>query len=41
MAGTSASAGNTLVFIFGGVISALINLSASRFADDSGMSFLP
>lgn len=29
-AGTSASAGNTLIFIFGGLISALINMTASN-----------
>lgn len=39
-AGTSASAGNTLVFIFGGVISALINLSGSHLQTTLGLSFL-
>jgi DHA1 family bicyclomycin/chloramphenicol resistance-like MFS transporter len=38
--GTSASAGNTLVFIFGGLISALINLSGSHLQTTLGLSFL-
>ncbi|WP_439879527.1 MFS transporter [Pseudomonas prosekii] len=39
-AGTSASAGNTLVFIFGGLISALINLSATDLQTTLAVSFL-
>jgi predicted MFS family arabinose efflux permease len=39
-AGTSASAGNTLVFIFGGLVSALINLSASHLHVTLAFSFL-
>jgi DHA1 family bicyclomycin/chloramphenicol resistance-like MFS transporter len=39
-AGTSASAGNTLVFIFGGVISALINLSGAHLQTTLALSFL-
>lgn len=40
MAGTSASAGNTLVFIFGGLISALINLSGNHLQTTLAVSFL-
>ncbi|KJZ48709.1 multidrug effflux MFS transporter [Pseudomonas fluorescens] len=40
MAGTSASAGNTLVFIFGGVISALINLSPFELLLTLALSFI-
>ncbi|WP_433737662.1 MFS transporter [Pseudomonas putida] len=39
-AGISASAGNTLVFIFGGLISALINLSASDLHSTLALAFL-
>jgi len=39
-AGTSASAGNTLVFVFGGMVSALINLSASHLQVTLAFSFL-
>jgi predicted MFS family arabinose efflux permease len=39
-AGTSASAGNTLVFIFGGLVSALINLSGSHLQTTLAFSFL-
>lgn len=39
-AGTSASAGNTLVFVFGGLVSALINLSASHLPVTLASSFL-
>lgn len=39
-AGTSASAGNTLVFIFGGLISALINLSGNHLQTTLACSFL-
>lgn len=40
MAGTSASAGNTLVFIFGGLISALINLSLFELQLTLALSFI-
>ncbi|MHC8403203.1 MFS transporter [Pseudomonas sp. MDT1-17] len=40
MAGTSASAGNTLVFIFGGLTSALINLSGTHLQATLAVSFL-
>jgi Bcr/CflA subfamily drug resistance transporter len=40
MAGTSASAGNTLVFIFGGLISALINLSPFELQLTLALSFI-
>lgn len=39
-AGTSAAAGNTLIFIFGGLISALINLSATDLQSTLALSFL-
>ncbi|WP_213941675.1 MFS transporter [Pseudomonas sp. dw_612] len=39
-AGTSAAAGNTLVFIFGGLISALINLSSTDLQTTLALSFL-
>lgn len=39
-AGTSASAGNTLIFIFGGLISALINLTASNLEATLAVCFL-
>ncbi|WP_457434179.1 multidrug effflux MFS transporter [Pseudomonas sp. SDO55104_S430] len=39
-AGTSASAGNTLVFICGGVISALINLSGADLQTTLALAFL-
>lgn len=39
-AGTSAAAGNTLIFIFGGLISALINLSAADLKTTLALSFL-
>lgn len=39
-AGTSASAGNTLIFIFGGLISALINLSGADLQSTLALSFL-
>jgi len=39
-AGTSASAGNTLIFIFGGVISALINLSGAHLQTTLALSFI-
>ncbi|VVN85141.1 multidrug effflux MFS transporter [Pseudomonas fluorescens] len=39
-AGTSASAGNTLIFIFGGLISALINLNESNLQITLALSFL-
>ena len=39
-AGTSASAGNTLIFIFGGLISALINLTASNLETTLAVCFL-
>jgi len=39
-AGTSASAGNTLVFICGGLISALINLSGAHLQTTLALSFL-
>ncbi|MGC5699436.1 multidrug effflux MFS transporter [Pseudomonas sp. NFXW11] len=39
-AGTSASAGNTLIFVSGGLISALINLSASDLQTTLALSFL-
>jgi len=39
-AGTSASAGNTLIFIFGGLISALVNLSQSQLQMTLALSFL-
>ncbi|CAN7191423.1 multidrug effflux MFS transporter [Pseudomonas sp. LjRoot277] len=40
MAGTSASAGNTLIFIFGGLISALINLSPFELQLTLALSFI-
>lgn len=40
MAGTSAAAGNTLIFIFGGLISALINLSSTDLQTTLALSFL-
>jgi predicted MFS family arabinose efflux permease len=39
-AGTSAAAGSTLVFIFGGLISALINLGASDLQSTLALGFL-
>jgi DHA1 family bicyclomycin/chloramphenicol resistance-like MFS transporter len=39
-AGTSASAGNTMVFIFGGLASALINLSGSDLQTTLALAFL-
>jgi DHA1 family bicyclomycin/chloramphenicol resistance-like MFS transporter len=39
-AGTSASAGNTLVFIFGGLTSALINLSGTDLQTTLALAFL-
>jgi DHA1 family bicyclomycin/chloramphenicol resistance-like MFS transporter len=39
-AGTSASAGNTLVFIFGGLTSALINLSGIDLQTTLALAFL-
>ncbi|VVN96302.1 MFS transporter [Pseudomonas fluorescens] len=39
-AGTSASAGNTLIFIFGGLISALINLTANNLESTLAACFL-
>lgn len=38
--GTSASAGNTLIFIFGGLISALINMTASNLELTLAICFL-
>jgi DHA1 family bicyclomycin/chloramphenicol resistance-like MFS transporter len=40
MAGTSASAGNTLIFISGGLISALINLSPFELQLTLALSFI-
>jgi DHA1 family bicyclomycin/chloramphenicol resistance-like MFS transporter len=39
-AGTSASAGSTLVFIFGGLISALINLNGANLQTSLALTFL-
>ena len=39
-AGASASAGNTLIFVMGGLISAVINLSASDLQTTLALSFI-